>query len=128
MNTRIKIFSLFYLIISCLAVLVMLVSSFEQLNEKYLPSFLLAQKFALPILLASCAFVFLVFFEPERLKRRSNLLFMRIAMMVTAGLFSVFVTTVNMKVTSEPALFLYAVELASTIAVTVVFFSLKAEN
>ncbi len=128
MNNRIKIFSIAYLLITSVTVLVMLVASFEQFNEKYLPSFMLAQKFALPVIAASLAFVFLVFFEPERLERRSNLLFMRVVTVITAVLFLYFVSTVNMKVTSQLTMSIYILELIATIAVTVFFFLHKPKH
>lgn len=128
MNNRIKIFSIAYLVTTSITVLVMLVASFEQFNEKYLPSFMLAQKFALPIIAASLAFVFLAFFEPERLERRSNLLFMRVVTVVTAVLFLYFVSTVNLKVTSEWTMAMYVLELAATIAVAVFFLLHKTKH
>lgn len=102
--------------------LVMLVASFEQFNEKYLPSFLLAQKFALPVIAVALAFVFLLFFEPERLERRSNLLVMKIVTAATAVLFLYFISTVDMKTTSELTMFIYVLEFIATVAVAVFFF------
>ena len=128
MNNRIKIFSIAYLLITSVTVLVMLVASFEQFNEKYLPSFMLAQKFALPVIAASLAFVFLVFFEPERLERQSNLIFMRIATTITALLFFYFISTVNMKITSEWTMSIYVLELIATIAVAAFFLLHKPKH
>lgn len=128
MKPRTKIFSIAYLVITSVTVLIMLVESFEQFNEKYLPSFMLAQKFALPIIISSLAFVFLVFFEPERLERRSNLLFMKIVVMITAVLFFYFVSTVNMKITSELTMSIYILELIATIAVAFFFFRHKPKH
>lgn len=128
MNNRIKIFSITYLLTTSVTVLVMLVASFEQFNEKYLPSFMLAQKFALPVIAASLAFVFLVFFEPERLERRSNLIFMRVVMAITAVLFFYFISTINMKATSQLTMSIYILELITTIAVTVFFFLHKPKH
>lgn len=128
MSNRLKIFSIVYLLLTSVTVLFMLVASFEQFNEKYLPSFMLAQKFALPIILASLAFIFLVFFEPERLERRSNLLFMRIVTAITTVLFFYFVSTVNLKIISEVTMTIYIVEMVATVSVTVFFFLLKPKN
>lgn len=128
MNLRIKILSLLYLAVTSLTVLVMLVNSFEQFEKKYLPSFMLAQKFALPIIAASLAFVYFVFFEPERLERRSNVRIMRVALVITTGLFAYFLTTVNMKVTPDASLAIYAAELLATIAATLYFFLLRPKS
>ncbi len=128
MHNRMKIFSIAYLLITSITVLVMLVASFEQFNEKYLPSFMLAQKFALPIIVAASSFAFLVFFEPERLERRSNLLFMRFVMTVTSILFFYFVSTVNMKVTSELTISVYVLELILSLAVMIFFFLRRPKN
>jgi membrane-bound acyltransferase YfiQ involved in biofilm formation len=128
MNTRVKIFSIVALIVTSLTVLVMLVNSFEQFDRKYLPSFLLAQKYALPIIIASLAFVFLVFFEPERLQRRSNVMVMKYAAVLTAALFAYFLSTVNMKETSGLAILLYCVQLIMTIATAAYFLTLRPQS
>ena len=128
MNLRTKILSLLYLAVTSLTVLVMLVNSFEQFEKKYLPSFMLAQKFALPIIVASLAFIYFVFFEPERLDRRSNVRAMRAVMIITTGLFAYFLTTVNMKVTSDASIFIYAMQLATTVVTTVYFFLLRPKS
>jgi hypothetical protein len=128
MNTRVKIFSIVALIVTSLTVLVMLVNSFEQFDRKYLPSFLLAQKYALPIIITSLAFVFLVFFEPERLQRRSNVMVMKYAAVLTAALFAYFLSTVNLKETSGLAILLYCVQLITTIATAAYFFTLRPQS
>lgn len=128
MNNRIKIFSIMHLIISSVTVLVMLVESFEHFNEKYLPSFMLGQKFALPIILTALAFVFLVFFEPERLERRSNMLVMKLVMIATVLLFFFFITTLQRETTSPVTLAVYFVQLLSTITATFFFLTIKTKN
>lgn len=125
MTLRAKILSLLCLAVTSLTVLVMLVNSFEQFDKKYLPSFMLAQKFALPIIVASLAFIYFVFFEPERMERRSNVRVMRVVMIITTGLFAYFLSSVNMKVTSEASIIIYAVQLAVTVVTTVYFFLLR---
>jgi len=125
MSLRVKILSLLYLAVTSLTVLVMLVNSFEQFDKKYLPSFMLAQKFALPIIVASLAFIYFVFFEPERMERRSNVRIMRVVMIITTGLFAYFLSSVNMKVTSEASIIIYAVQLAVTVVTMVYFFLLR---
>ena len=127
-SVRVKIFSLVYLIVTSLVVLVMLVNSFEQFDKKYLPSFMLAQKYALPIIVTSLTFVFLVFFEPERLQRRSTILFMKIISVITVLLFAYFLSSVNLKETAEYTVLLYCVELLLTAAITVYFFTLRPHS
>lgn len=128
MTLRVKILSLLYLAVTSLTVLVMLVNSFEQFEKKYLPSFMLAQKFALPIIVASLAFIYFVFFEPERLDRRSNVRAMRIVMVITTGLFAYFLTTVNMKITSEASIVIYGAQMLATIAAVFYFFLLRPKS
>lgn len=128
MNLRSKILSLFYLAVTSLTVLVMLVNSFEQFEKKYLPSFMLAQKFALPIIVASLAFIYFVFFEPERLDRRSNVRAMRVVMIITTGLFAYFLTTVNMKITSDASMVIYAAQMIATFVTTAYFFLLRPKS
>jgi cell division protein FtsW (lipid II flippase) len=125
MNTPVKIFSIVYLMVTSLAVLVMLVNSFEQFDKKYLPSFLLAQKYALPIIATSLSFVFLVFFEPERLQRRSNIRFMKIISIITVVLFAYFLSSVNLKETATISMLLYCLQLILTIATAAYFFTLR---
>lgn len=128
MTLRSKILSLVYLVTTSVTVLVMLVNSFEQFDKKYLPSFILAQKFALPIIAASLSFVFLLFFEPERLERRSNLMVMRAVMIVVTGLFAYFLFTVDIKVTSTVSMVIYGVQLVATLVSTLFFFSLRPKD
>jgi hypothetical protein len=128
MTLRVKILSLTYLAVTSLTVLVMLVNSFELFEKKYLPSFMLAQKFALPIIVASLAFIYFVFFEPERMERRSNIRAMRVVMIITTGLFAYFLTTVNMKVTSDASMFIYAAQLVATVVTTVYFLLLRPKS
>ena len=86
---------------------------------------MLAQKFALPIIIASLTFIYFVFFEPERMERRSNVRIMRVVMIITTGLFAYFLSSVNMKVTSEASIIIYAVQLAVTVVTMVYFFLLR---
>ena len=99
-----------YVIISSVTVLTMLVTSFEQFQEKYLPSFIAAQKFALPVVLSAMAVAYLFFFEPERLVQKKTLVVMRIVLFVTLALFSYYVTTVNMKIISQLTMGLFVVQ------------------
>lgn len=125
MNTILRVLSIAYLAVTSMTVLIMLVETFEQFDEKYFPSFILAQKFALPIILTSLAFVFLVFFEPERLRVKKTIAVMKFAMLVTSGLFTVFLTTVNLNLTSGSSIVMYLLQWIVTLAVTIQFFRLK---
>ncbi|MBI2429946.1 MAG: hypothetical protein HYV29_14350 [Ignavibacteriales bacterium] len=128
MHTRLKIFSIAYLLITSITVLVMLVASFEQFNEKYLPSFMLAQKFALPIVISAMAVAFLTFFEPEWLELRKTLVGMRIILTLTLVLFSFFLKTVNLKITSETTIIIYLLQWVATLATTFQFFRMKSNK
>ena len=116
------ILAISYILVSCVTVLVMLVTSFEQFQEKYLPSFLAAQKFALPVVLSAMAAGYLFFFEPERLAQKRTLVVMRIAMIITLGLFSYYFTTIDMKAISEITLVLFVVQWITTVVMTGFFF------
>ena len=122
MNLKEKILAAAYAIVSSITLLVMLVTSFEQFQEKYFPSFLAAQKFALPVVLSAAAAAFLFFFEPERLAQKKTLVVMRIAMIITLGLYSYYLTTIDMKTTSEIVLVLFAVQWLLIAAMTGFFF------
>ena len=126
MNLKEKILASAYIIVSSITLLVMLVISFEQFQEKYLPSFLAAQKFALPVVLSASAVAYLFFFEPERLAQKSTLVVMRIAMIITLGLFSFFLSTVDRNSASETSLALFAVQWLMITAMTVLFFKKRS--
>lgn len=125
MSGKSKIFAVLYLIITSTTVLVMLTTSFEQLDEKYLPAFMLGQKYALPLIISAMAIVFLSFFEPERLQQHRTNIIMKIVMMFTLLVFSFFLTTVNMKVTSEVTMMVYLLQWFVTLAATIQFFLMK---
>lgn len=121
MKTKEKIIAVAYVFVSSVTVLVMLTAWFEQFQEKYLPSFLAAQKFALPVVISALAVAYLFFFEPERLAQKKTLAVMRIALAITLLLFSYFLTTVNMKITSEITMGLYIMQWGMIVAMTVWF-------
>lgn len=124
-TTRVKIFSGLYLALTSLAMLEMLVDAFEGFHGKYLPSFMLAQKFALPVMLLALSFLFLTFFEPERLARRSTVMVMRAASLLTTGLFAWFVGTLDAATFSGWTAVIHSAELLATAAVTVYFVRLR---
>ena len=111
-----------YLIVSSVTVLIMLVTSFEQFQEKYLPSFLAAQKFVLPIVLSAMAVAYLFFFEPDRLAQKKTLVVMRIAMMITLGLFSYYISTVTVEIVSGTGMALFIAQWLMIAIVTGFFF------
>lgn len=124
-TTRVKIFSGLYLALTSLAMLEMLVDAFEGFHGKYLPSFMLAQKFALPVMLLALSFLFLTLFEPERLARRSTVIVMRAASLLTTGLFAWFAGTLDAATFSGWTAVIHSAELLATAAVTVYFVRLR---
>jgi len=124
-TTRVKVFSGIYVALTSLSMLEMLVDAFEGFHGKYLPSFMLAQKFALPVMLLALSFLFLTLFEPERLARRSTVTVMRIASLVTTVLFSWFVRTLDADAFSGWTAVIHSAELLATAAVTLYFFRLR---
>lgn len=122
MTIKSKIFALMYLFISSVTVLVMLTTSFELFDEKYFPSFLLAQKYAFPLIISTMAIIYLVFFEPERLEIKKTITIMKIVMIVTLGLFSFYCTTIDSKAVSLATICLYVVQWIALLGMTVLFF------
>lgn len=117
-----KILTLVYLLISSVTVLVMLTTSFELFNEKYLPSFMLAQKYALPIILSAMAAAYLTFFEPERLQDKRTMLGARIGFVVALGLFAYYLFRLDTTTISGMTLAVYWVQLFATTAATISLF------
>ncbi len=125
MNRKSKIFAVVYLAVTSITVLVMLTTSFEQLDEKYLPAFMLGQKYVLPLIISAMAIAFLFFFEPVRLQNKRTINIMRITMVFILLIFSFFLTTVNMKVTSEMTMTVYLLQWVITLAATIQFLLMK---
>ncbi len=117
-----KILTPVYLLISSVTVLVMLTTSFELFNEKYLPSFMLAQKYALPIILSAMAAAYLTFFEPERLQDKRTMLGARIGFVITLGVFAFYLFTLDTTTVSGMTLAVYWVQLFATAAATISLF------
>ncbi len=114
--------SVIYIIICSITVLVMLTTSFNLFNEKYLPSFMLAQKFALPIILSAMAITYLTFFEPERLLNKIIMLFTKIGFALTLGLFAFYIFTLNSVTASGMTLTVYWIQLVATALITLSLF------
>lgn len=103
----------------------MLTTSFELLKEKYLPSFMLAQKYALPLIISAMAVAFLTFFEPERLQDKKTLMVMRILMSVVLLIFTYYITSLNIKEYSEGTLVVFVIQWFAVLFETVYFSVMK---
>jgi hypothetical protein len=125
MKEKSKVVALLYGVVSSVTVLVMLTTSFALFNQKYLPSFMLAQKYALPLVISAMALLFLAFFEPERLRQQNTITVMRIAMVVTLAIFTYYLTTLNVIDESLATLIVYATQWLVTLVSTIFFFTLK---
>lgn len=122
MDKRSKIFAGIFLMISSISVLVMLTTSFELFNSKYLPSFILAQKYAFPIIISAMAIMYVTFFEPERVTEKRTLVIMRSILLVTLLIFTFFLTTINLKVTSGLTISIYLLQWLALLAMSFRFF------
>ncbi len=114
--------AIIYIIICSVTVLVMLTTSFELFNEKYLPSFMLAQKYALPIILSAMAAAYLTFFEPERLFDKKIMLWVKTGFVITLGVFAFYLFTLDTTTISGMTLAVYWVQLFATAAATLSLF------
>ncbi|MFA6470157.1 MAG: hypothetical protein WCW35_14775 [Bacteroidota bacterium] len=114
-----------YVVITSVTVLVVLSTSFDHFEQKYMPSFLLAQKYALPLILSAMAIVYLTFFEPERLSQKNPITFMRVLMIATFAIFSYFLATLDMSDVSIVTLSIYFLQWVALLTETVYFFTLK---
>ena len=108
--------------ITSITVLVMLVSSFDLLKSQYFPAFMLAQKFALPLMVSGMAVGYVIFFEPERLHHRGTLISLRAILVITTCLFGYFFATLNFSLLSGGTVGIYILQLAALLAVTMFFF------
>lgn len=120
-----KIVALLYGAVCSVTVLVMLTTTFTQFEEKYFPSFMLAQKYALPLIVSAMALIFLAFFEPERLQQQQTITFMRVVMVLTLLVFTYYLSTLNAIDEALATLIVYATQWLATIITTVYFFTLK---
>lgn len=125
MKNKEAIITLTYGIVSSVTVLVMLTTSFELFDKKYLPSFMLAQKYAVPLIISAMAAVFIVFFEPERLQQSRTITVMRILMLLTLAIFSYFLSTLDYSSASFVTLVVYGIQWIATVVETLFFFSLR---
>ena len=116
-----KIFTGIYVVVCSVTVLVMLTTSFALFNSKYLPSFMLAQKYALPLVVSAMAVVFLTFFEPERLTQRRPVVIMRFVMAMTFLIFTYYLTTLDTASNSAETLTVFGIQWVVTLAETFLF-------
>ena len=128
MDMRSKIFAGIYVIISSISVLVMLTTSFELFNSKYLPSFILAQKYAFPLIIAAMAIMYITFFEPERLIEKRTILIMRTILVLTFLIFTFYLTTINLKITSNVTISIYLLQWFALLTMCVRFFLVYKEK
>jgi len=117
--------SAIYVIISSITVLVMLTTSFELFKEQYMPSFMLAQKYVLPLIISAMVIAFLAFFEPERLQQKKTLNVMQILMAVMFAIFSYYLTTLDIKETSKGTLSIFIIQWCAILFEAVDFFVLN---
>ena len=124
MKNPFRLITSIYAAVCSVTLLVMLTTSFELFQEKYLPSFMLAQKYALPLVVSAMAAVFVAFFEPERLDQKRSVLVLRFVMAATLLIFSWYLTTLDRTANGPLVLALYAVQWCAILAETVVFLRL----
>lgn len=125
MKNSFRLITTLYAAVCSVTLLVMLTTSFELFQEKYLPSFMLAQKYALPLVISAMAAVFVAYFEPERLDQKRSVTVLRIVMIATLVIFSWYLTTLDRTANGLLVLALYGVQWIATLAETVVFFRLR---
>ena len=106
----------------------MLTASFELFKEEYFPSFMLAQKYVLPLILSSMAVMFFTFFEPERLSQKGTLIFLRLLLTGTLVIFTLYLTTLNAKDFSPSTLALFALQWCATLFEAGYFFLPKNDK
>lgn len=111
-----------YIIVTCITILVMLVSTYTVMQEKFYPAFIIVQEFTLPLVIALLAVSYLVFFEPERLVQKKTLVVMRILLTVTITLFCYFCVRLDFTKISGATETVYFLQFISLLAVSVIFF------
>lgn len=82
-------------ILSSIITLIILVNSFDSSGEKYVPAMILANKFAFPLIISALALFFLVFFEPDALKKRTVIVVFRLLFFITLAAFSYYIIFVQ---------------------------------
>lgn len=120
-----KIVALMFSAVSSITVLVMLTTSFTLFDKKYLPSFMLAQKYALPLIVSAMALMFVAFFEPERLHQHRSIMVMRITLLLTTVIFSYYLSTLNLSDTALATLIVFVTQWLVILFATIYFFTLK---
>lgn len=128
MNRNVKILTVVYAVICSVTVLVMLTTSFDLFNKKYLPSFMLAQKYALPLIVSAMAVVFITFFEPERLVQRRTVVVMRFVMALTLLIFTYYLSTLDGAANSAVTLTVFGIQWIATLIVTFYYLRIQLQN
>jgi len=106
----------------------MLTTSFELLKAQYLPSFMLAQKYALPIVLSAMTVAFFTFFEPERFHHKKSLTVLRLLMVATCIIHSYFMTTLEIKSLSTGSFVIYIVQWIAIFSEMILSFLAKSNK
>lgn len=128
MNRNVKILTVVYAVICSVTVLVMLTTSFDLFNKKYLPSFMLAQKYALPLIVSAMAVVFITFFEPERLVQRRTVVVMRFVMALTLLIFTYYLSTLDSAANSAVTLTVFGIQWIATLIVTFYYLRIQLQS
>ncbi len=128
MNKNIKILTGIYAMVSSVTVLVMLTTSFDLFNKKYLPSFMLAQKYALPLIVSAMAVVFITFFEPERLLQRRSVVVMRFVLALTLLIFTYYLTTLDTAANSAVTLTIFGIQWIATLILTFYYLRIQLQS
>jgi hypothetical protein len=124
-----KILPAVYIALSSVTALVMLVTSFEFFNEKYMPAFLMGQKFVLPVVLSILSVLYIFFFDPESLLNRRVRFSLLTGHILVLGIFAFYVITLDVSKVSGPTLALFIIQLGAICGVTILFsFSPRNNN
>lgn len=116
-----KILPAVYIALSSVTVLVMLVTSFEFFNEKYMPAFLMGQKFALPVVLSILSVLYIFFFDPESMLNRRVRFSLLAGHIFVLGIFAFYVITLDVSKVSGPTLALFIIQLGAICGMTILF-------
>lgn len=125
MEKKTKAAALLYGAVTSVTVLVMLNTTFALFKEKYFPSFMLAQKYALLPVIAAMMLLFLAYFEPERLRQQRTITLMRVTMTAALALFTVYLFSLDYLQEELSTVIVYGAQWLVTLLVTLHFFSYK---
>ncbi len=120
-----QILTVIYLAVTSIVTLIMLFNAFEQSGEKYFPAFMLSQIYAMPLLLSALSLTFLVFFEPEKLQKKSVVFAFRIIFAAMIMLFGKYLSLQFENSLSAAMIVVLVTEEILILLVTLSFFSIK---